>query len=537
VYERHSFFQRHVVVFPCRDPATNAKGLLDALPAQLGCRAVGREPAVAHGEHDFLLVLFEQLLIAAECFGFDVAGVDDVSLSEFFRFSDIEHDRTGVHEAHSLCGTDVRKTLAFESNFINHYGQPRHDDTRYQQGMIPAKFEQLVDHYPGIWRQRPRIIAVPGWLLTAIFALCVASSLGAQEERAQLDAVRDQIVRLEERMSSQRSQLDAERQALERIEKQIAERHRALADVREQSAAEQARLDELDSAAALARVELSNERDALGHQVLLSYMTGREELLKLVLNQENPAALGRMVTYYDYFNRFRSERIEAARVELERLAVLLRQARESRQRLDALAARHETQLRELETARTQRNEMLASLDGRLGESGEALESLRADERRLEELVLELGDILAAFPAGSEKPFASLKGQLAWPATGEIDESYGRLRNGERVKWNGVLLAAEPGTPVRAIYRGRVAFSDWLPGLGLLMILDHGDGYLSLYGHNEVLLREPGEWVAPGDVLGQVGSAGGRSGLYFELRHDQEPIDPRQWMRGAPARGR
>jgi len=378
---------------------------------------------------------------------------------------------------------------------------------------------------------------VPGWLLTAIFALCVAPGLDAQDERAELDAVRDQIVRLEERMSSQRSQMDAERRELERVEKQIAERHRALADVREQRAAEQARLDELDGAAALSRVELSNEREALAHQVLLSYMTGREELLKLVLNQESPAALGRMVTYYDYFNRFRSERIEAARVELERLAVLLRQARESRQRLDALAARNETELRELEAARRQRNEMLAALEGRLGESGEALESLRADERRLEELVLELGDILAAFPAGSEQPFASLKGQLAWPAPGEIDESYGRLRNGERVKWNGVLLAAEPGTPVRAIYRGRVAFSDWLPGLGLLMILDHGDGYLSLYGHNEVLLREPGEWVAPGEVLGQVGSAGGRSGLYFELRHDQEPIDPRLWMRGAPARGR
>ena len=152
-------------------------------------------------------------------------------------------------------------------------------------------------------------------------------------------------------------------------------------------------------------------------------------------------------------------------------------------------------------------------------------------------MLELGDILAAFPAGTDEPFASLKGKLPWPAQGRIDEDFGKSRGGTRPRWNGVLLAAEPGTPVRAVYHGRVAFSDWLPGLGLLLILDHGDGYLSLYGQNEVLLRESGEWVAPGEILGQVGSAGGRSGVYFELRHDGKPIDPGDWMRGSPTLGR
>jgi septal ring factor EnvC (AmiA/AmiB activator) len=240
-----------------------------------------------------------------------------------------------------------------------------------------------------------------------------------------------------------------------------------------------------------------------------------------------------MVTYYDYFNRYRSDRIESVRGELEQLVALLRAVRESQQRLAELTVRHESELERLETTRTQRNTMLAALEARLSESGQALESLRADERRLEELVLELGDILAAYPAGSDQPFASLKGQLNWPAPGRIDESFGRLGDGSRSRWNGVLLAAEPGTPVRAVHHGRVAFSDWLPGLGLLMILDHGDGYLSLYGQNEVLLREPGEWVLPGDVIGQVGSAGGRSGVYFELRHNRDPIEPGDWMRGEP----
>jgi septal ring factor EnvC (AmiA/AmiB activator) len=145
----------------------------------------------------------------------------------------------------------------------------------------------------------------------------------------------------------------------------------------------------------------------------------------------------------------------------------------------------------------------------------------------------LGDILTAFPAGTEEPFAALKGRLAWPARGAITGDYGKLRNGGPLRWNGVVLAANPGEAVRAVYHGRVAFSDWLPGLGLLLIVDHGDQYLSLYGYNEVLLKESGEWVQPGDVLAQVGTAGGRSGLYFELRYKGDPIDPHPWMRLPP----
>lgn len=345
--------------------------------------------------------------------------------------------------------------------------------------------------------------------------------------------MRGRIEALEQRIAAQRGEMDTDRQALQRIEAQIATQHSVLADLARQRAGEQERLEGLNAAAAAARVELSGERDALARQVLLSYMTGREELLKLMLNQESPTALGRMVTYYDYFNRFRSERIDSVRGELEELARLLRAARESQRRLDELGAAGEAELRSLEAARTQRNAMMAERQDAVTRSGRELEELRADEQRLETLVLELGDILAAFPAGSEEPFASLRGQLSWPARGAIDGDYGTLRNGGPLRWNGVLLAAEPGAPVRAVYHGRVAFSDWLPGLGLLMIVDHGDGYLSLYGHNEVLLRESGEWVAPGEVLAQVGSAGGRSGLYFELRHDGEPIDPNDWMRGPP----
>lgn len=400
--------------------------------------------------------------------------------------------------------------------------------------MIPGKLKELVNHDPGVWRQRPRIIAAPHWLLVSVLALAVICPVPAQEERAELDAVRERIEDLEARIEAEVSRIDADRLALRDIETQIAEQHRAVERTRRERAAERSRLEELNRAVAAARVELSSERDALSRQVLLSYMTGREELLKLVLNQESPSQIGRMVTYYDFFNGYRSERIESVREELEELAALVREARASEQRLVGLTATREVELAELESARARRNAMIAEREQRLNESDRTLDYLRDDEERLTDLIVELGDILAAFPAGAEEPFENLRGRLAWPAVGRIESDFGELRDDGRLRWDGVVLAAAPGSTVRAVYHGRVTYTNWLPAFGLVMILDHGDGYLSVYGHNEALLREEGEWVLPGDELAQLASAGGRSGLYFALAHAGKPIDPKDWMRGDPA---
>jgi septal ring factor EnvC (AmiA/AmiB activator) len=146
-------------------------------------------------------------------------------------------------------------------------------------------------------------------------------------------------------------------------------------------------------------------------------------------------------------------------------------------------------------------------------------------------VVRLAEATAAFPVDTDEPFARSKGKLAWPVQGRLAGSFGQPRGAGPVKWNGVLLEAAAGTPVRAVHRGRVAFADWLTGLGLLVIVDHGGGYLSLYGHNEALLKESGDWVEPGEPIAQVGDTGGqaRPGLYFELRYKGEPIDPAPWI--------
>ena len=188
-------------------------------------------------------------------------------------------------------------------------------------------------------------------------------------------------------------------------------------------------------------------------------------------------------------------------------------------------------------SRDERRALLATLEAGIANASSEIGRLRGEERRLTQLLEQLAELLAGFPGSSEEPFARLKGQLAWPVQGKIAGDYGKLRGGGPMRWTGVLLEAAQGTAVRAIYHGRVAFADWLPGLGLLMIVDHGEGYMSLYGHNEALLKEPGDWVEPGETLAQVGDTGGqaRPSLYFEIRRNGAPVNPHQWMAQKPAR--
>jgi septal ring factor EnvC (AmiA/AmiB activator) len=239
-----------------------------------------------------------------------------------------------------------------------------------------------------------------------------------------------------------------------------------------------------------------------------------------------------MLVYFDYFNRARSERIGAVSAEVAELASLDAEKERAAAELASLEATEAAELASLEHARDERRALVAKLDLGIATSNAAIAKARADEKRLADLVAELTQLMAGFPVDGEQPFGRLKGKLAWPVPGRLAGEYGQPREGGPVKWTGVLLEASQGTPVRAIYRGRVAFADWLPGLGLLIILDHGEGYMSLYGHNEALLKEPGDWVSPGEAIAQVGDTGGqaRPALYFEIRAKGEPVNPHDWIK-------
>lgn len=373
-----------------------------------------------------------------------------------------------------------------------------------------------------------------GRALVLVVGAAIGASLAAAQgarERQQLDAVRKEIKAVEQRLARQTTERDAGAKALRAAETKIAATTRKLDEVRANVRAGQSRQRSLAEQAARAAKSLDAERQALAQQVRASYITGREEVFKLLLSQDSAAGLGRMLVYYDYFNRARSARIGSVKTELQGLEELRAAADEAGRELAALEAAQSAELAALESARDERKAALAKLEADIGSATAKVGKLRAEEKRLTDLVAELATATAGFPVNTDQPFARLKGQLAWPVQGRIVGDFGQPREGGPVKWSGVLLEANAGTPVRAVYHGRVAFADWLPGLGLLTVVDHGGGYMSLYGHNRVLLKEPGDPVESGEPIGEVGDTGGlaRAALYFEIRQNGEPVNPNAWV--------
>jgi septal ring factor EnvC (AmiA/AmiB activator) len=373
-------------------------------------------------------------------------------------------------------------------------------------------------------------------LATAALGWSLGLAQDRRESEAALTAVRKEIKELQERIARETTRRDERARDLRAAEVEMAAATRKLADVRKNLAAQQTARRELTQEAQRAGRRLAAEKEALARQVRTSYMAGRAELFKLLLSQESPAALGRMLVYFDYYNRARSARIGAVAGELATLAELEGKTTRVETELAGLEAAQARELANLEKARDERRTAIAKSDEEIRDGTAAVAKLRAEEQRLADLVQRLSEVMAGFPVDTDEPFASAKGKLAWPVQGRIAGAYGQSRGAGPVKWNGVLLEAAAGAPVRAVYHGRVAFADWLSGLGLLVIVDHGGGYMSLYGHNEALLKESGDWVAPGETIAHVGETGGqaRAGLYFEIRLNGEPIDPTPWIAKRPA---
>jgi septal ring factor EnvC (AmiA/AmiB activator) len=383
----------------------------------------------------------------------------------------------------------------------------------------------------------PRRLAGLGAVCAA--ALLVAAAVTAQDRRegeAALSAVRKEIKDLQERVARETARRDDSARALRTAEVEIAAATRKLADIRGKLRAQEGTRRELAAESEQANRRLAAERQALARQVRSSYMTGRQELFKLLLSQESPATLGRMLVYFDYYNRARTVRIDAVAGELAKLSELGAETTRVEAELASLEAAQASEVAALEKSRDERRAAVAKVEAEIRDGTAALAKLRAEEQRLAEVVQKVTELMAGFPVDNDQPFAASKGKLAWPVQGRIAGTFGQQRGAGPARWNGVLLEAAAGTSVRAVHRGRIAFADWLQGLGLLVIVDHGGGYMSLYGHNEALLKESGDWVEPGEPIAQVGDTGGqdRSGLYFEIRQNGKPIDPNPWIARRPA---
>jgi septal ring factor EnvC (AmiA/AmiB activator) len=367
---------------------------------------------------------------------------------------------------------------------------------------------------------------------------CAAPANDSNPAKAEADlkAVRAQMEKVRAEMQRDAGKRDQLTRELEESEKTVGSARGSLDKLRRERALHTAKRAELAEKRRAEESALASDRDLLERQVRSAYMIGPQEPLKLLLNQKDPAQTGRMLEYYRYFGRSRAAQIEEIKRHLGELTALDAALSEEEARLAALEERQKGELAKLTTARERRGRALVTLEAESKNRAKELDRLKEQQGGLEKLVRELRRALERvekFPTDSKSAFAKLRGKLAWPVSGRLSASFGQVRAGG-VKWDGVLVSGSQGAPVRAVYHGRVIYADWLSGLGLLTIIDHGDGYLSLYGHNERLYKEVGERVKAGDTIATVGDSGGRSSpaLYFEIRKGGRPVDPRPWFRSA-----
>jgi len=376
-----------------------------------------------------------------------------------------------------------------------------------------------------------------------LFTLLVALPAFAQDsggelakiKERELEQVRDKINDLKKSMDKSASDRDRLTAELQEAEVEISEKRIRLKELERERDFSTRRKAELDGQLARREAELDEEAEELAEQVLAAYMSGSQEKIKLLLNQRDPAIIGRLMAYYGYLNDYRSQNIEVVTAAIRELAKLRSEVAAEEARISELARARYDELSKLGRAQEKRQTLLTRLKDKI--SGEGLEvgRLAAQEKDLSRLIAELTSILSDYPITSEAPFTSHKGRLTWPVAGTLTHDFGQPRASGQLKWNGVVLAAPRGREVRSVYHGRVEFADWLAGLGLLVIVNHGEGYMTLYGYNETILKNTGDWVAPGDVIATIGDSGGQAqpGLYFEIRKGAEPINPRRWITRRP----
>lgn len=383
-----------------------------------------------------------------------------------------------------------------------------------------------------------------GVLLLVGLAATVVASAAAENEldtrQAELDAVKSRIESLRHELSTVQSEKDAEARALRGLEERIGAISRRIHDLARERGIRDRHVQRLEQERQRRQAEVDRHTEVLARQIRASYALGRQERLKFLLNQQDPARLGRMLAYYEYLQRQRVARIEGVRDALRHLAETERDIVAERSRLDELLLDERAAQANLERAQAERQQVVAGLDADIRQRGGEVSRLQEDEGRLRQLVERLKQVqerlamLRDIEAEAEVqagPFTARRGALQWPSPGRIRSRFGSAKGGG-LSWDGVVISAPAGHEVTAVHGGRVVFADWLRGYGLLLIVDHGDGYMSLYGYNQSLFKAVGEWVEAGEVIAIVGNSGGRAdpALYFGIRHNGKPVDPARWCR-------
>ena len=389
------------------------------------------------------------------------------------------------------------------------------------------------------------------FLLIALWAMVPVALAASKAEKTKqnLEQLHERIETLKKELDSTEEKHSEAADELKQSEKAISEANRKLYDLNRQHRQSNQTLESLQQQKAELESTLQEQQKRLGDQLYQQYLHGRQGHLQILLQQQDPNAIARDLQYFSYISRARAQLIASIRTNIDQVAKLNEEAAAELQRLAELKEAQEKERQELSAQKLERRKLLGKLSAKIKSQRGEIDKLKRDEKRLSELVKKLSRVVVRKPPPKKgQPnqaigrnealpssnisgnFAALKGKLNLPVRGDIINRFGDERRDTGVSWKGIFIKSSEGSEVKAVAPGMVVFADWLRGFGNLLIVDHGNDYMTLYANNQALLRKVGEEVKGGDTIASVGNSGGNedNGLYFELRHQSKPLDPLRW---------
>lgn len=394
--------------------------------------------------------------------------------------------------------------------------------------LLKPGFADLL-RFPAVLRR----LCLPALFLGVLACGPVVAEDELRLRERELEQLQDQIQRLQSEVRSRQAEVSEQRQALETTERRLGEQNRQLRETEARLSQAQSRLAELDEEQQRLQARQAEQRDTIRAILRLAYKQNNQPLIKLLLSGQRPEELARQMHYFAILNEDQNEALQAWVERSERLAQNIDEQQRLTEQLQADRRQLADTRDQLAGQKNRRSQILANLSAEAEAAEAELARKEAEQAQLNDLIermrSELADLAFDFPEGTA--MAEAKGRLPWPLEGPLKARFGRPIDDSRLNWQGWWIGSDNGAEVQAVHNGRVVFADWLNGFGLLLILDHGDGLMTLYGRNQALLRDVGEWVNAGDVIAEVGLSGGftEPGLYFEIRRNGRPENPADWL--------
>ncbi len=367
--------------------------------------------------------------------------------------------------------------------------------------------------------------------ITIVFLFCfISSNLGAQDRddyARELESSRNKINTIDSsiRIDSKKSrEINGQ---IKKLDQQISKLESRIKSLSKRIQSKEQELKRLDENLVIQRRHTVSQKQLLAKQILTAYQMGHQTGLQLILSQDNPATYSRMSVYSDYYSRARQHKITGALYSVQRLAETHLQTAVTRKSLLSSKQKMSQSVKSKSNEQRSRKRLVAQLESGIISKKDQKNQLLQNIARLQALVEELDrqKLLA------DQAFFGNQGDLPWPVEGQVTASFGDLKSSGKLRWNGVFFKAPAGQHVHAVANGEIVYADWLNGFGRLLIVNHGNGYMSLYGGNQELLTDTGVKVESGQVIASVGDTSGHSGsgLYFEIRKDAHPLNPEEWI--------